>query len=83
MKFRFMAILSIAAALAAFGKPASTRWETKPHTHKYGVAYRCPFCGQTWGNTPPNVKANEARHISSERRKFISFHLRIVHGKKI
>ena len=83
MKFRFIAIVSIAAALAAFGKPASTRWETKPQPHKHGVAYRCPFCGQTWGNTPPNLKAWEARHINVERRKFINLHMKVRHGKTI
>lgn len=82
MKKSFIAILTIAAALSAFGKPASTHWDTKPHTHKYGVAYRCPHCGQTWGNTPPNLKPWEARHIATERRKFIALHMRIRHGKK-
>ena len=81
MKFRFIAIVSIAAALAAFGKPASTRWETKLQTHKHGVAFRCPFCGQTWGNTPPNLKAWEARHINVERRKFINLHMKLIHHK--
>lgn len=81
MKFRFIAIVSIAAALAAFGKPVSTHWETKPQTHKHGVAYRCPFCGQTWGNTPSNLKAWETRHINAERRKFINLHMKVRHGK--
>ena len=82
MKKRFIAILTIAAALSAFGTPASTHWDPTPHAHKYGVAYRCPHCGQTWGNTPPNLKPWEARHIATERRKFIALHMRIRHGKK-
>ena len=83
MKFRFIAIVSIAAALAAFGKPASTRWETKPQTHKHGVAFRCPFCGQTWGKNPPNLKAWEIRHLNTTRSKGISLHMRLRHGKTI
>ena len=82
MKKRFIAILTIAAALSASGKPTSTHWDAKPHTPKYGVAYRCPHCGQTWGNTPPNLNPWEARHIATERRKFIALHMRIRHGKK-
>ena len=82
MKKVLIAILSI-AALAALGKPASTRWETKPQTHKHGVAFRCPFCGQTWGRNPPNLKAWEARHIEKERRTYINLHMKLRHGKKI
>lgn len=81
MKFRFIAIVSIAAALAAFGKPASTRWETKPQTHKHGVAYRCPFCGQTWGKNPPNLKAWEIRHLNTTRSKGINLHMKLIHHK--
>ena len=81
MKNRFIAILSIVAALAAFGKPASTHWETKAQNHKCVVAYRCPFCGQTWGRNPPNLKAWEIRHLNITRSKGISLHMRLCHGK--
>ena len=80
MKFRFVAILSI-AALAALGKPASTHWETKPKTHKHGVAFRCPFCGQTWGKNPPNLKAWEIRHLNTTRSKGIKLHMKLIHHK--
>ena len=82
MKALLIAIIAI-AAMTAIGKPASTRWETKPQTHKHGVAYRCPHCGRTWGNTPPNLKAWEARHINKERSKYIALHMRLLHGKNI
>lgn len=80
MKNCFIAILSI-AALVALGKPASTRWETKPQTHKHGVAFRCPFCGQTWGRNPPHLKAWEIRHLNATRQKGINLHMKLIHHK--
>lgn len=82
MKTAIIAMITL-LAFAVFGKPVSTAWETKPHTHKHGIAYRCPHCHQTWGNIPPNLKAWETKHLLKVRRDMITLHMREVHGKRI
>ena len=82
MKFAMLTVTAL-LAIAAIAKPCSTTWETKPHTHRYGTAYRCPHCNQTWGNIPPNLKAWETKHLLKVRREMITLHMREVHGKRI
>ena len=82
MKTAIIAMITL-LAFAVFGKPVSTAWGNKPHTHKHGIAYRCPHCNQTWGNIPPNLKAWETKHLLKVRRDMITLHMREVHGKRI
>lgn len=80
MKFAMFLLASI-TAVSLFGKAVSTTWESKPHTHKHGIYFRCPYCGQTWGRNPPNLKAWEIRHLNTTLSNGIKLHMKLIHHK--